>query len=63
MCYLKTKNMKMIKIKNKKQRNTDKNQMDEVKEERNILGYIMMKFDIISLNLALKRCLNLETTT
>jgi hypothetical protein len=30
--------MKMIKNNNKKQRNTDKNQMDEIKEEKKYSG-------------------------
>lgn len=47
----------------KKQRNTDKNQMIEIKEEKKYSGYNMMKFDIINLNLTLKICLNLETMT
>jgi len=48
MCSLKNKTTKNGgKIKNKKK---IKNQMEEIKEESNVLGYIVMKFNVVSLN-------------
>jgi hypothetical protein len=50
--------------KNKKNKEIQiKNQIEEVKEESNIVGYNMMKFNLVILNLVLKIYLNLGNMT
>ena len=48
---------------NKNQRNADKNQMEEIKRESDVLGYNLMKFNAICLSSTLKRYLNLGNMT
>jgi len=49
--------------KNKKQRNADKNQMEEIKRESCVHGYNVIKFNVVRLNSILKMCLNLGNIT
>jgi len=47
----------------KKQRNAYNNQMEETKRESYVLGYNVIKFNVVRLNLILKMCLNLGNIT
>ena len=44
-------------------RKANKKQKEKIKGEINVLGYNLIKFNVVSVNLILKMCLNLENIT